>query len=89
MSEQFIITPKFTIVNSDLCKVGELLGYDWNNMCDLLQKHHLNGKDGSGYFSISKGTAENNEYSEEICNVFNKIFEDNPECKTLYVMDDF
>lgn len=89
MSKPFIITPKFTIVNSDLCHVGESLGYGWNNVCDLLQKCGLNGQDGSGFFTISKGTAESNEYPKEVCGIFNKIFEDNPECKTLYVMDDF
>lgn len=89
MTDKFIIKPKFTIVNSDLNHVGEKLGYDWNTICDLLQQNGLNGEDGSGYFSISKGTAEANKYPEEICNIFNKIFDDNPECKTLYVMDDF
>lgn len=83
----FIITPKFAIVNSDLCAVGESMGYDWNTICDWLQEADLQGSDGSGFFIISQKPVKS--YRSEVNNIFNKIFEDNPECKELYVMDDF
>ena len=86
MTKPFIIKPRFCIENSELCSVGEDLGLDWNDVCDILQEHEIYGQDGSGYIVISSSFKSDN---EDLNNIFTKIFSDNPSCSELYILNDF
>lgn len=86
MAEPFIIEPSYSIDNSDINVVGELLGFDWNTVCDACQEEGLYGEDGSGYCSVSRSTTFENEM---ITAIFEKIFTDNPNIDSLRIIDDF
>ena len=84
--EKFIIKPSYTMSNSDINVVGEMLGFDWNEICDSVQGEGLYGQDGSGYVIVKHNTRFED---EKIKIIFNKIFSDNPEIKNITIPDDF
>jgi hypothetical protein len=86
MPEPFIIEPSYSIDNSDINVVGELLGFDWNSVCDACQEEGIYGQDGSGSYNVSRGERFENDM---ITAIFEKIFEDNPNAKTIRIIDDF
>ena len=86
MTDKFIIETSYCIQNSDLCVVGEMLGYDWNDVCDAIGEQEIHGMDGSGYTTIEKSMTTNNEMVNAIVK---KLFEDNPNASDIKVLDDF
>jgi len=86
MAEPFIIEPSYSIDNSDINVVGELLGFDWNAVCDACQEEQLYGQDGAGYCSVRRNTTFENEM---ITAIFEKIFADNPSVDSIRIIDDF
>lgn len=86
MAEPFIIEPSYSMDNSDINVVGELLGFDWNSVCDACQEEGIYGQDGSGSYQVSRGERFDNEM---ITAIFEKIFEDNPAANSIRIIDDF
>lgn len=86
MTDKFIIEPKYVINNSDINVVGEMLGYDWNDVCDMTSEERLYGQDGSGGVSVSRTCKFDN---EDLNKIFEKIFADNPEVESIMIVDDF
>lgn len=86
MSEPFIIEPSYTMINSDINVVGELVGFDWNAVCDACQEEELYGQDGAGYCLVRRNTTFHNEM---ISAIFTKIFVDNPNIENIRIIDDF
>jgi hypothetical protein len=86
VEQKFIIEPSYTINNSDINVVGELLGFDWNVVCDACQEEELYGQDGSGSCKATRGERFENDM---ITAIFEKIFEDNPNAERITIIDDF
>lgn len=82
---------RYTINNSDLNVVGEQLGYDWNTICDEIDKHELHGQDGDGLVSISKDTIDvlKEYYGDMLSHILFSIFEKNPNMTKLFIIDNF
>lgn len=83
MTDKFIVEPRYCIENSDLNVVGEMLGMDWNDVCDLISDAGLYGQDGAGYVVIDPYY----KYGTDIDKIIEKIFADNPGVTDIYVMD--
>lgn len=84
--QKFIIEPSYSIKNSDINAVGELLGFDWNDVCDACQEEEIYGHDGSGSYEVSRGERFEDDM---ITAIFEKIFEDNPNVISITIIDDF
>lgn len=84
--QKFIIEPSYCINNSDINVVGEMLGFAWNDVCDACQEEGIQGQDGSGSYNVSRGERFENDMITEI---FEKIFEDNPNINCIRIIDDF
>lgn len=82
----FVIEPSYTMDNSDINVVGEMLGFDWNDVCDACQQEEIYGQDGSGSYSVHRDETFSNEM---ITAIFAKIFADNPNADTIRIIDDF
>ncbi len=83
MSDKFIVETRFCIDNSDLNVVGEMLGLEWNYVCDLISESGVYGEDGAGYVVIKP----NYKYNNDLDQIIQKLFADNPEANQIYVMD--
>lgn len=83
---------KYTMNNSDINVVGDKLGYDWNEICDEIDKYGCSGQDGDGFIEIFKMTDKNRfheRYGEILGTILFTIFEMNPLVDSIYVMNDF
>lgn len=84
--KKYIIVPSYTMDNSDINVVGELLGFNWNEVCDACQKEGIYGQDGSGSYVVHRGEHFENNI---ITAIFEKIFEDNPIANKICIINDF
>lgn len=84
MSEKFILEQRFCMGSGDINVVGEMLGLDWNRVCDLISSAELYGQDGNGYISVERGYYD---FNSELNKIFDKIFEDNPGVAEIYILD--
>lgn len=87
MSEPFIIEQRYCIKTGDINVVGEMLGYDWNDVCDMCSVDSLYGQDGSGFCTVERGHIDFE--SEGLVKIFEKLFADNPDCKQIYILNDW
>lgn len=87
MSEPFIIEQHYIITTGDINNVGEMLGYEWNDVCDMCNVDCLYGEDGSGFTIVSRDYMSFE--SEGLTKIFEKLFADNPECRTIYILNDW
>lgn len=74
------------IDSSALNLVGEALGYDWNDVCDEVQKHEFYGDSGDQGIDVRKIDLVSIE-SEMLKNILTKIFESNPQLKSLLILN--
>ena len=80
------IKQEWTMDNVDICFQGQMLGYDWNQVCKEIQKCELHGMDGSGYTMVYK---DDEPFDSEILNaIFKSIFEEYPTMNEVKVVDD-
>ncbi|AQW88949.1 hypothetical protein pEaSNUABM50_00428 [Erwinia phage pEa_SNUABM_50] len=85
MSGTFTIVPRYCIESGEVSGVGEMIGLDWNDVCDLVSRAGLYGEDGAGYTTVQKGQT----FGNDLDLIFTKIFEDNPSADEIYILDDF
>ena len=84
-----IVKKKFVIENSELNRIGELLGYEWNNISDALSNDGICGEDGSGYTTMNR--EKNNKYSDNkmVNDIFVALFASNKDIHEVYILDNF
>ena len=61
--------------SSDICVVGEHLGYKWNRICDQIRNVGFYAEDGDGTIVHQRGEKTGSEVLDEIMNA---IYEANP-----------
>lgn len=83
--EQFKLEVQYCMNNSEINVVGEMLGYDWNDVCDYIAERGVYGEDGSGYTIVRRGYIFNHEHIDAI---FEKIFSDNPEVNKIFILNE-
>lgn len=81
----FKLEVRYCMNNSDINVVGEMLGYDWNDVCDYIGELELYGEGCDGSYEVSRGTKFNH---EEIDAIFEKIFNDNPEANKICIINE-
>lgn len=74
------------IDSSALNLVGEALGYDWNDVCDEVQKHEFYADSGDQGIDVRRVDLVSIE-SEMIKNILTQIFESNPQLKSLLILN--
>lgn len=82
-----IVTKKYVIENSDLNEIGELLGYDWNDICNALSNNGIHGEDGTGFTTMRR--AKNYSKNKMVNDIFEAIFESNKDIDEVYILDNF
>lgn len=82
--QTFKLEQRYFMENSDINVVGEMLGYDWNEICDVIAKAEFYAHDGDGTFTVERDYLPENEVLNAI---FTKIFADNPECNDITISD--
>lgn len=82
--EKFELSVRYTMHNSDICCVGVMLGYEWNDVCNYISSVGLYGEDGAGYCTTGRGEKFGH---EQIDAIFEKIFNDNPSADEIYILD--
>jgi len=65
--------------------IGEELGYDWNEICDLMHEEELYGQDGEGCFTLPDSECIVNPILKEIANELLK----QSNGKTITVIDSY
>lgn len=48
------IEKNWSMLNSDICEVGEELGFEWNAIVDEIQNHGFYAEDADGSFTVYK-----------------------------------
>lgn len=77
-----VLTQRWTMENADLCRVGEHLGFGWNNVCDEISKAGFYAEDGDGTFNAYRGDETGNEMIDQIMAA---IFEENPTVNEIQI----
>lgn len=71
------IEQRWSMDNADINRVGEQLGYDWNAVCDAVQRADLYGQDGDGSIDVSREDLDDWEEGM-LKTIFLHIFESHP-----------
>lgn len=83
------IERNWTMNNSDINVVGEQLNFDWNDVCEQKQALGIYGEDGSGYAVVMRGDQSDYREYPNIVAIFDKIFNDHPDMREIYILDNF
>lgn len=77
----------YSMDNADICRVGEHLGYDWNQVCDEIGKAGCYAEDGDGAFTIHRHR-DNDYYDNKILNeIFVAIFDHYKDVKKFQIVN--
>lgn len=74
------------MLNSDINEEGEKLGYEWNQVCNEVQKEWLHGQDGDGYVRV---TRKRKFESTVLTHIFDTLFASNPFMHEILILDNF
>lgn len=81
-----------TTTAARICEFGESLGYEYNEVCDIINDVELYGCDGDSYCTVNRAYIDHigpkDALSSRIIRIIlRRIFNENPEMETLYIFD--
>lgn len=82
----------YTVTAAKICEVGQSMGHDYNDICDMINDVQLYGCDGDGYCTVNRAYIEHvgpkgHNSSRIIRDILHWIFNENPKMETLYIFD--
>ena len=77
-----VLTQVWKMDSSDLCVVGQHLGYDWNQVCEEIGTAEFYAQDGDGTLTHDKGDDTD---SEVLNAIMNAIYEAYPNVKCITI----